>query len=192
METLPTQPHTRNSADSSITTIYNQQNPYVIISWIIYCDCIITISIMVLSSFAALNKIEAGGMIELKEFIVRRLDRSARTVGAVKPVGCHFLVEEKHFKGTNQPRVSCPIQFLLRDRSSDTLLCQPVWIESSQRSKVNRKAKFGVKKHSVIRLDDFEVVAHEKAISGYVFFLRNYTVVKKDVDDEAYQRWITE
>ena len=179
---IETPPRLNNNESQATKFIY-----YIINS------SILTISIkMVLSSFCALNKIEAGGMIELKEFIVRRLDRSACTVGVVKPVGRHFLVQDKHFKGTNHPRVSCPIQFLLRHRSSDTLLCQPVWTESSQRSKVNRKAKFGVKKRSVIRLDDFEAVAHEKGKSGYVFFLRNYTVVKKDVDDEAYERWITD
>jgi hypothetical protein len=49
-----------------------------------------------------------------------------------------------------------------------------------------------VKKHSFIHLDDFSIVAHEKATDGYVVLIRNYHVVKKDVDDDAYQRWITE
>jgi len=147
---------------------------------------------MGLSSFAALNKIQASSIREMKDFITHRLDGSADAGHVVKPEGLHFIVEDKIFKGTNQPRVSCPIQFLLADRSSDTLLSQPVWTESSQRSKVNRKAKVAVKKRSVIRLDDFAVVAHQPAKSGYVFFLRSYTVVKKDVDIEAYQRWITE
>ena len=147
---------------------------------------------MGLSSFAALNKIEASSIREMKDFITRRLDSSAKEGDVVKPVGLHFLVQDKIFKGTNQPRVSCPIQFLLRDSTSDTLLGQPVWTESSQRSKVNRKAKVAVKKRSVIRVDDFAVVAHDKAKSGYVFFLRNYTVAKKEVDNEAYQRWTME
>jgi len=127
---------------------------------------------MGLSTFAALNKIEASSIREMNDFIIRRLDSSVKAVDLVKPVGLHFVVEDKIFKGTNQPRVSCPIQFLLWDSRFDTLLCQPVWTESSQRSKVNRKAKVGVKKHSaVLRLDNFEVVTHQKAKSGYVFSL---------------------
>jgi hypothetical protein len=49
-----------------------------------------------------------------------------------------------------------------------------------------------VKKHSVIRINDFSVVVHEKALLGYVFFLRSYVVVKKVVDDDAYDRWLME
>jgi hypothetical protein len=57
---------------------------------------------------------------------------------------------------------------------------------------VNRKAKLGVKKHSAICLNDFSVVAHEKAPSGYLLFIRSYLVVKKDIDKEAHQRWAME
>jgi hypothetical protein len=146
---------------------------------------------MVISSFNALNKIEAGGMKELNDYISRRLDGSAKA-DAEKPVGLHFLVEEKIFKGTNQPLVSCPIQFRLRDQSPETKLCQPVWTETRHRTKVNAKARKGVKKHSVIRIDDFSVVVHEKALLGYVFFLRSYLVVKKVVDDDAYDRGLME
>ena len=146
---------------------------------------------MVLSSFNALNKIEAGGMKELNDYISRRLDGSANA-NAEKPVGLHFLVEEKTFKGTNQPFVSCPIQFRLRDPSPETKLCQPVWTETRHRTKVNTKARHGVKKHSVIRVDDFSIVVHEKALLGYIFFLRSYVVVKKVVDDDACNRWIME
>ena len=150
-------------------------------------------SIMVISSFNALNKIEAGGMRELNDYITWRLDCSTNKADdTVKPVGLHFLIEEKIFKGTNQPFVSCPIQFRLRDRSPETKLCQPVWTEASHRSKVNKKARVGVKKHSVIRLDDFLVVPHKKALSGYIFFIRNYLVVKRDVDQDAYDRWLLE
>jgi hypothetical protein len=144
---------------------------------------------MVLSSFNALNKIEAGGMRELNDYITSRLDSSTKA-DTEKPVGLHFLVEEKIFKGTNQRFMSCPIQFLLRSRSPETKLCQPVWTDASQRSVVNRKAKVGVRKHSVIRVDDFSVVLHKKAPSGYLFFLRSFVVVKKDVDDDAYERWL--
>jgi hypothetical protein len=147
---------------------------------------------MVLSSFNALNKIEAGGMRELNSYITRRLNSDLKAVERTKPLGLHFLVEEKIFMGTNQPFVSCPIQFLLRDRSLDTKLCRPVWTDSSQRTKVNRKARFGVKKRSVIRVDDYSVVRHENAVSGYVVFLRSYLVVKKEVDEEAYHRWLRE
>jgi hypothetical protein len=146
---------------------------------------------MVVSSFSALNKIEAGGIRELNDYISRRLD-SAITGDEGKPVALHFLVEEKIFKGTSQPFVSCPIQFRLRGRSPQTLLCQPVWTDPSLRSKVNRKAKVGVKKHSVIRLDDYSVVLHSKAPSGYLFFIRSYVVVKKDVDKDAHDRWLSE
>ena len=142
---------------------------------------------MVLSSFNALNKIEAGGMRELNTYITCSLD--SKESDMTKPLGLHFLVEEKIFKGTNQPFVSCPIQFRLRDRSSETKLCQPVWTDPSQRSKVNRKARVGVKKLSVIRLDDYSVVRHKNALSGYCFFIRSYLVVKKDVDKQAYERW---
>jgi hypothetical protein len=101
-------------------------------------------------------------------------------------------VEDKIFRGTNQPHIQCPIQFLLRDRTPDRKLFQPVWTEQSLRGKVNRKAKVGVKIHSVIRLDDYSVVVHEKAPSGYLLFIRSYVVVKKDVDRDAYQRWVLE
>jgi hypothetical protein len=143
---------------------------------------------MVMSSFNALNKIEAGSMSELDEYIKGRLDGST-TAMAEKPFGLHFLVDEKIFKGTNQPFVSCPIEFRLRDQGPKTKLCRPVWTDPSQRCNVNRKAKLGVKKHSVIRLDDFSVVVHKKSASGYLFFLRSYLVVKKTIDDDAYERW---
>jgi hypothetical protein len=51
---------------------------------------------------------------------------------------------------------------------------------------VNR-AKIGVKK-SVIRLDDFSVVAHEKAPDRLFDFIR-VMMVKKDVDHDVYDRW---
>ena len=143
---------------------------------------------MVLSSFNALNKIEAGGVSELEKHIKGRLDGSIAAI-AEKPCGLHFLVEAKIFKGTNQPFVSCPIEFRLRDQGPKTKLCRPVWTDPSQRCKVNRKAKLGVKKHSVIRLDDFSIVLHKRSASGYLFFLRSYVVVKKTIDDNAYDRW---
>ena len=146
-------------------------------------------AIMVLSSHAALNKIERGGMRELFTFITDTLDSSIKPADVAKPVGLHFCVEEKIFKGTDQPYCSCPIQFLLRGSSPQTLLSQPVWTDRTKRSQVNRKARVGVKTYSVIRLDDYNVVAHKKAICGYVFFIRTYQVVKKDVDTDAYKRW---
>jgi len=127
----------------------------------------------------------------LNDYIAGRLDGSITAI-AEKPCGLHFLVEEKIFKGTNQRFVSCPIQFRLRDRSPETKLCQPVWTDPRERCNVNRKAKLGVKKHSVIRLDDFSVVVHKKSASGYLFFIRKYLVVKKTIDDGAYERWRTE
>lgn len=129
--------------------------------------------------------------MELNDYISRQL-KSAVVESNQKPGGLHFLVEEKIFKGTNQPFVSCPIQFRLRDRNPQTLLCQPVWTKSSLRCKVNRQAKIGVKKHSVIRLDDFSVVVHSKSPLGYIFFLREYQVIKKDVDKDAYERWLVQ
>jgi hypothetical protein len=144
---------------------------------------------MVISSFNALNKIEGGSMRELNHYITQIVE-GAIVAEAVKPTGLHFLVDEKIFRGTNQPFVQCPIQFRLRGRSPETQLCQPVWTESSQRSKVNRKARLGVKKHSVIRVDDFSVVIHESSPGGYILFIRSYQVVKKNVDDEAHQRWV--
>jgi hypothetical protein len=144
---------------------------------------------MVISSFNALNRIEAGNMRELNDYIAQRIQGTTATE-AEKPTGLHFLVDEKIFRGTDQPFVSCPIQFRLRGHSPQTQVCQPVWTESSQRTKVNRKARLGVKKHSVIRLDDFSVVLHERAPDGYIVFIRSYQVVKKEVDDEAYQRWV--
>jgi hypothetical protein len=146
---------------------------------------------MVLSSYAALNKIETGNMRELKEYITAMLEHSrARGKEVMKPTGMHFVVRDKIFMGTNQKFVSCPIRFLIGDQGSNTELCQPVWTERSLRTKVNQKAKVGVKKHSVIRLDDCSVVKHEKAASGYVFLIRSYQVIKKDVDKDAYERWL--
>lgn len=148
---------------------------------------------MVLSSHVALNKVDPRGITELKRFISRSLDSSVAASNIVKPTGLHFCLAEKIFIGTDQPFIQCPINFVLRDQSSsETQLCRPVWTESKHRSKVNRKARLGVKKLSVIRLDDFSVVAHKQALDGYVFFVRNYHVVKKDIDNDAYQRWIME
>ena len=147
---------------------------------------------MGLSCFNALNKIESGAMMELNSCMTRRLNSDAEEEESMKPLGLHFLVEEKLFIGTNQPFVSCPVQFLLRDRSPETKLCRPVWTDSSQRTKVNRKARFGVKKRSVIRVDDYSVIRHKTAVSGYVLFLPSYLVVKKDADEEACQRWLRE
>ena len=147
-----------------------------------------------ISSHAALNKVGSGSMTELKDYITRRLacPSTSADVRTGMPVGLHFVILEKLFKGTNQPFISCPIQFLLGDQTSQSLLCQPVWTEPSLRSKVNRKAKVGVQKLSVIRLDDYSVVAHKNAPLGYLLFIRSYIVVKKDVDEEAYNRWSLE
>jgi hypothetical protein len=144
---------------------------------------------MVLSSYSALNMIGSGSMRELNHYISNRLDGSVRPADVVKPVGLHFVVQDKIFIATNQPRLVCPINFLLGDQTVETKLCRPVFTELCLRCKVNRKAKIGVKKLSVIRLDDFSVVAHEKAPAGYLIFIRSYDVVKKDVDHDVYDRW---
>lgn len=145
---------------------------------------------MVLSSHTALNKVGAGSMIELNEHITRKLAalRGEADCGP-KPLGLHFVVEDKMFIGSDHPRLSCPIQFLLRDRTNETKIFKPMWTEQSLRAKVMRKAKVGVKIHSVIRLDDFTLVVHKKAPSGYLLFIGSYLVVKKDVDMEACKRW---
>ena len=145
--------------------------------------------LMVVSSFTALNKIEVNGMMELNKYISYRMNTVVVDANQ-KPRGLHFLVDEKIFKGTNQPFISCPIQFRLRGQKPQTLLCQPVWTKPSLRCKVNRQAKIGVMKHSVIRLGDYSIVLHSKAPLGYFFFLRQYQVIKKDVDKDAYDRWL--
>ena len=148
--------------------------------------------LMVSSSYVALNMVDSGGIGQLKRFISQSLDSSINTCDVIKPVGLHFCLLDKIFVGTNQRFIQCPIHFLLQDHgTSDTLRCRPVWTENSHRSHVDRKAKVGVKKHSVVRLDDFSVVVpHEPAVDGYIFFIRSYSVVKKDVDLGAYGRWI--
>jgi hypothetical protein len=145
---------------------------------------------MVLNSYAALNKVRTGSMRELNDYIAIRLDTSANAADVVKPVGLHFVIQDKIFMGTNNRLISCPIQFLLRDQTTETKLCKPVWTERSLRSQVNRKAMVGVKKHSVIRLDDFSVVPYDKASIGYLFFIHSYQVVKKDIDLDSYENWI--
>jgi hypothetical protein len=146
---------------------------------------------MAVSSHVALNKIDAGGMRELKECMTHMLDPCNERLEAVAmPTGLHFVVADKIFLGTNQPNFSCPIRLLVTDQTAETEICQPVWTEGSMRSKVNRKAKVGVKKRSAIRLDDCRVVAHKKASSGYLFFLRSHQVTKKDVDQDACKRWL--
>jgi hypothetical protein len=144
----------------------------------------VIVLIMVLSSHAALNKRGAASMRELNHCISHRIDSSVDTADLVKPVGLHFMIEDKIFKGTNQPFFSCPIQFLLRDQTPETKVCQPVWTDPSLRSKVNRKAKVGVKKHSVIRLND------KKSLAGCLVFIRSCHVIKKDVDSDACERWM--
>jgi hypothetical protein len=145
---------------------------------------------MMLSSYAALNLIEAGSMAQLNDYITVRLENknSGKEVTIVKPPGLHLFVEEKVFKG-NAMGISCPVQFLLCDHRSDTKLCQPVWTDRSHRSKVIKKAKVGVKKHFVICLDDFKFVFHKPATSGYLLFLRSYHVVMKDVELDVFPRW---
>jgi hypothetical protein len=52
---------------------------------------------MAISSYVALNKVTAGGVIELDVYITKVLE-ARRTVGApdvVKPVGLHFVVDDK-------------------------------------------------------------------------------------------------
>jgi hypothetical protein len=60
---------------------------------------------------------------------------------------------------------------------------------------VIRKVKLGVDKFSVICLDDFTVISDElsveKTSTGYHFYTRNYRVVKKDVGEEEYLRWLS-
>jgi hypothetical protein len=146
-------------------------------------------STMVVSSYVALNKIDHGGVRALNGYIARVLGRPTTLPDDGMPLRFHFLVAEKFFRGTNMPLLCCPIQLLLRDGRGETILCQPVWSDKTLRSKVNRKVKFGTKKYSVIRLDDFGVLADPKASSGYVFLIRSYQVVKKDIDEEAYHRW---
>jgi hypothetical protein len=151
-------------------------------------------TVMAISSHVALNKVSAGGIGELDAYITKALE--ARSVvgepDAVRPVGLHFVVDDKIFRGTNHKFLCCPVQLLLRDGSGQTKLCTPVWTHQTLRAKVNRKVKVGTKKLSVIRLDDFNAVAHDKSPSGHVFLIRSYLVVKKDVDEDAYLRWRTE
>ena len=148
--------------------------------------------IMVISSFVALNMVEDEAMRDMKLFISQTLDRSTKRTDIVKPACLHLCLKNKLFVDTNQPFIQCPIHFQLRDRTSiDQLIFWPIWMESSQRSQVNKKAKVGVKKHSVICLDDFSVVRNEQSETGYIFFLKKYAVIKKNVDEEAYRRWIS-
>jgi hypothetical protein len=147
---------------------------------------------MVLSSHAALNKVQAGGMRELNDYITQSLDNSINAANVVKPEGLHFVVADKVFRGTKNKFWCCPITFLLRDGSGETMLCQPMWTVDFPRAKMNRKVKVATKKFSVIRLDDFKVTPHEPSPSGYVFFILGYSVVKKDVEEDAYRRWILE
>jgi hypothetical protein len=146
---------------------------------------------MVVSSHTALNKISASGVKELDDFIAQTLDPSVIAADIIKPVGLHFVVKEKVFMG-NAHGVQCPIRLLLQDSSRETKLCKLVWAERAQRSKVIRKAKLGVKKLSVICLDDFwDEKSFEKTGTGYHFFIRAYHVVKKDIDEVAYNRWLS-
>jgi hypothetical protein len=149
---------------------------------------------MVVSSHTALNKISASGVKELDDFISQTLDPSISAADIIKPVGLHFVVKEKIFMG-NAHGALCPIRLLLQDSSSETKLCKLVWGQRDQRSKVIRKAKVGVKKLSVICLDDFWAISDEKSFektgTGYHFFIRSYRVVKKDVDEVAYNRWLS-
>jgi hypothetical protein len=132
---------------------------------------------MAISSHVALDKVTAGGVVELDVYITKVLE-ARRTVGApdvVKPTGLHFVVGDKIFRGTNLKFLCCPVQLLLRDGSGQTKLGRtPVWAHSTPQSKVNWKVKVGTKKFSVIRLDDFNAVADNKSPSGSVFLIRSY------------------
>jgi hypothetical protein len=154
---------------------------------------IVAVPTMVISSHVALNKVDSGATSQLNQYISEVL---AMSTGATdppnKPLGLHFVVKEKIFRGTNMKFFCCPIQLLLEDASGETKLCQPMWTDKSLRAKVNRKVKFGTQKRSVIRLGDFKVVVHPPAPAGYVILIRSYDVVKKDVDEDAYERWLLE
>jgi hypothetical protein len=153
----------------------------------------VAVPTMVISSHVALNKVDSGATSQLNQYISQVL---AMSTGATdppnKPLGLHFVVKEKIFRGTNMKFFCCPVQLLLEDASGETKLCQPMWTDKSLRAKVNRKVKFGTQKRSVIRLVDFKVVVHPPAPAGYVILIRSYDVVKKDVDEDAYERWLLE
>jgi hypothetical protein len=96
---------------------------------------------MAISSHVALNKVTAGGVVELDVYITKVLE-ACRTVGApdvVKPVGLHFVVDNKIFRGTNLKFLCCPVQLLLRDGSGQTKLGTPVWTHSTLRRRSTGK-----------------------------------------------------
>jgi hypothetical protein len=154
-----------------------------------------TTFVMVLSSHAALNKVKASSMQELDYYIKQKLDPTVKAEDLVmKPLGLHFVVKDKVFMG-NPHGACCPIRLLLQDGSGQTKLCKVIWRDRTERSKVIRKVKLGVDKFSVICLDDFTVISDElsveKTSTGYHFYTRNYRVVKKDVGEEEYLRWLS-
>jgi hypothetical protein len=150
---------------------------------------------MVVSSRAALNKTKARSVRQLDDFIAQTLDPSVKAADIIKPVGLHFVVKDKIFIGTPLQDATCPVQLVLQDSGRERLLCQVVWTDFSQRSKVIRKAKVGVKKLSVVSLDDFNAVSEEKSFektsTGCHFFIRDHPVVEKNVDAEACCRWLS-
>jgi hypothetical protein len=156
---------------------------------------VFTLIIMVVSSHTALNKIKACSVRQLDDFIAQTLDPSVKAADIIKPVGLHFVVKDKIFMGTPLQGATCPVRLVLQDSSRERLLCQVVWTDFSQRSKVIRKAKVGVKKLSVICLDDFNAVSDEqsfeKTSTGCHFFIRDHHVLKKDADAEAHRRWLS-
>jgi hypothetical protein len=181
---------------------HHQQSSIVIViissnhsSFLFLCLLHLAPTVMAISSHAALNKVAAGGISELDDYITKVLE-ACRTVGAtdvIQPVGLPFVVSDKIFVGTNQNILCCPAQLLLCDGLGQTKLCAPVWTNRTLWAKVNRKVKVRTKKLSVIGLDDFTALPHDKAPSGHAFLIRSYLVLKKDVDEEAHlARWTTE
>jgi hypothetical protein len=153
------------------------------------------IVIMVLSSHTALNKVKASSIETLDAFIAQKLGPAVKEADLLmKPLGLHFVVKDKIFMGKAHS-ACCPIRLLLQDGSGETKLCKVIWRDRTERSKVIRKVKFGVNKFSVICLDDFTVISDEHSVektgTGYHFFTCNYHVVKKDVSEETYLRWLT-
>jgi hypothetical protein len=61
---------------------------------------------------------------------------------------------------------------------------QKLTCQGEQESEVRNPEAFG--------LVDFKVVVHPPAPAGYVILVRSYDVVKKDVDEDAYERWLLE
>lgn len=109
----------------------------------------------------------------------------------LKPPNCRLLVSNKIFSGGHSP-----INFILTD-GMDSIIGVPLWPigDMKEKGKAIRKAKMGVKKFSIIELEEYIVLKRKMPMpandehGNYQVVCTKYRVIKKVVEPSAVQHW---